>query len=1005
MVRTPDILAIVLEYVEGGALSGVVRKFGSLPESLVRMYTRQILLGLAYLHKEGVIHRDIKGANILVTKNSSVKLADFGVASRLAKNTGLAEDSPESVVGTPYWMAPEIIELSGVTSACDIWSLGCTIIELLTGAPPYFDLQPMPALFRIVQDDHPPLPNIAGLSNQLEDFLLQCFQKEPALRVSAQQLLRHPWVREGVPEGHKKSISEREPETRDPEAEDILDDDTGEVDMARITRQKKKLKERQLERFKRYSMKRESQIIQAIAKGQTTADNIVELDDPQPPRRRDADSDEKDWTNVRERLKKLERSLSSLSTTAKTEMEAKHHRTNTMGTLVTGGDSDSDDEAFRKALAQQEEAQDDQIIAKEVDSELAKTPLRRDEKMSSTPVLTPGVSRGLRDSVGSEPPPKTPSSNPPAVISLQFGDDDDDDNFGDLEIGQPGPNQAHAAPKHTEHKSADDDDPFEGLLDDQSAAETYSRLAATTKEMVARLGTHTVVAQLQACNDLVQLLRDHPSVKGMIVTSNGLLPLRNILRSHPVDSRAHLAALRVISKLLEGESQYYCEILCLEGFTPVIAAATCQGASVTTRHLAVYFIWKLCHVSERTLAMCIACGGLELIASFVGVAWDTWHKIVRMGIQCLWRVFEVEITIPKSDVCHSLASAGVIDHMASLLTTLRESDDDGDATTVLLPRITNLMLSFAKVDALTVRQAITQPRVLTAICDSLTPETMDPSAILNLLKCIKILSMDPNALAGLEGAGVVSTLVVCLDYYVAVDVSKEHQNQILNSLFHLCKLNRRRQEEAALAGLVPHLQEFINLNSPLKQFALPIICEFAHANNQAREILWQSDGVDFFMSLLYQEYWQVKALEALNVWLSEERHRVEPLLLQPQNIRTMIDLFDPHPNNYFQNLLDPFLSLLTASPRLRQAVGVTSILPRILERLSHPNSIVRVRLLQIIHILFESMSTERQIFTAYHLGPLLQVTMCNESALLVREMANRILGEFVAVVQSQTQHA
>jgi len=213
-------------------------------------------------------------------------------------------------------------------------------------------------------------------------------------------------------------------------------------------------------------------------------------------------------------------------------------------------------------------------------------------------------------------------------------------------------------------------------------------------------------------------------------------------------------------------------------------------------------------------------------------------------------------------------------------------------------------------------------------------------------------------------------------------------------------LNRRRQEEAARAGLVPHLQEFINTNSPLKQFALPIICEFAHANNQAREILWQSDGVDFFMSLLYQEYWQVKALEALYVWLSEEQYRVEPLLLQPQNIRTMIDLFDPHPNNYFQSILEPFLSLLTASLRLRQAIGVTSILPRIMEWISHPNPSVRVQLLRIIHMLFESMSSERQIFTAYHMGPLLQVSMCNEPALLVREMANRILGDFVAVVQA-----
>lgn len=116
----------------------------------------QVLHGLLYLHEQGVIHRDIKGANILTTKEGLVKLADFGVASR---TTGLSESS---VVGTPYWMAPEVIELSGATTASDIWSLGCTVIELLEGKPPYHNLAPMPALFRIVNDDHPPLPQGAS---------------------------------------------------------------------------------------------------------------------------------------------------------------------------------------------------------------------------------------------------------------------------------------------------------------------------------------------------------------------------------------------------------------------------------------------------------------------------------------------------------------------------------------------------------------------------------------------------------------------------------------------------------------------------------------------------------------------------------------------------------------------------------------------------------------------------------------------------------------------------
>lgn len=138
------------------------------------------------MHEQGVIHRDIKGSNILATKEGSVKLADFGVATRV----GPLKDS--SVVGSPYFMAPEVIDQSGATTASDIWSVGAVVIELLEGKPPYAELDPMPALFRIVNDDCPPLPE--GSSAVARDFLQQCFQKDGNLRISARKLIRHPWM-------------------------------------------------------------------------------------------------------------------------------------------------------------------------------------------------------------------------------------------------------------------------------------------------------------------------------------------------------------------------------------------------------------------------------------------------------------------------------------------------------------------------------------------------------------------------------------------------------------------------------------------------------------------------------------------------------------------------------------------------------------------------------------------------------------------------------------------
>lgn len=147
---------LMFRYCENGSLHSICKNFGKFPENLVALYMSQVLHGLLYLHEQGVIHRDIKGANILTTKEGLVKLADFGVAT---KQSGLDQSS---VVGTPYWMAPEVIELSGATTSSDIWSVGCTVIELIEGKPPFHKLQPMQALFRIVNDEHPPIPGSAS---------------------------------------------------------------------------------------------------------------------------------------------------------------------------------------------------------------------------------------------------------------------------------------------------------------------------------------------------------------------------------------------------------------------------------------------------------------------------------------------------------------------------------------------------------------------------------------------------------------------------------------------------------------------------------------------------------------------------------------------------------------------------------------------------------------------------------------------------------------------------
>ena len=132
-----DLLFVVMyRYAENGSLGQTLKAFGKLDEKLVASYVTKILNGLDYIHRNGVVHCDLRAENILTTKDGRVKLSEFGNSFRLRE----IEQTNPFVAGSPNWTAPEVIELKGISTKSDIWSLGCTVIELLTGRPPYADI-------------------------------------------------------------------------------------------------------------------------------------------------------------------------------------------------------------------------------------------------------------------------------------------------------------------------------------------------------------------------------------------------------------------------------------------------------------------------------------------------------------------------------------------------------------------------------------------------------------------------------------------------------------------------------------------------------------------------------------------------------------------------------------------------------------------------------------------------------------------------------------------------
>uniref|UniRef100_A0A3B3IJD7 non-specific serine/threonine protein kinase n=1 Tax=Oryzias latipes TaxID=8090 RepID=A0A3B3IJD7_ORYLA len=189
-------LWIVMEYCGAGSVSDIIRlRNKTLTEDEIATILKSTLKGLEYLHFMRKIHRDIKAGNILLNTEGHAKLADFGVAGQLTDTMA----KRNTVIGTPFWMAPEVIQEIGYNCVADIWSLGITSIEMAEGKPPYADIHPMRAIFMIPTNPPPTFRKPELWSDDFTDFVKKCLVKNPEQRATATQLLQHPFISQAKP--------------------------------------------------------------------------------------------------------------------------------------------------------------------------------------------------------------------------------------------------------------------------------------------------------------------------------------------------------------------------------------------------------------------------------------------------------------------------------------------------------------------------------------------------------------------------------------------------------------------------------------------------------------------------------------------------------------------------------------------------------------------------------------------------------------------------------------
>ncbi|KAI5117925.1 hypothetical protein M0805_002004 [Coniferiporia weirii] len=1099
-VKTREFLYIILEFCENGSLHNICKKFGKFPENLVAVYISQVLEGLVYLHDQGVIHRDIKGANILTNKDGCVKLADFGVASKAT--TGSAKD--DAVVGSPYWMAPEVIEQSGATTASDIWSVGCVVIELLEGKPPYHFLDPMPALFRIVQDDCPPIPE--GASPIVKDFLYHCFQKDVNLRISAKKLLRHPWMisaRKQMGLGAGVDKKKKEGEGNDDTARRPLSNYNYDEAVLKVQEWNEAL--RSPSRSSKLSGRRPPSLYDAASRrspspspvapplsptitpsssGQQTVTQagwknappsksayaaagingplglIEKSREPLPMVLQEPEEQTDNWDDDFEegisltKLRGLEKTIpddEKHDGDDNAQTIRPHRSPSISGKLPLAAPPSADMLPIVEDYSDFAVEEDDVFQGKVADFKLKNGTRRglfhpKDIKTmglvqipSSGPHTAPLVestAKSVRQSAS--PIARFPSSSQPqpharsasfagslgraeaarAAQNQEFDKyaEEPDEDYEDV-FGKPNGNAfeqvAQSLKLNTRLSSKswlgdddfDEEDPFaeidEGFSEDDLEAnlqrDKHARLCSLVNQMIDELTPAAPDFQLRdACDQLVGILLDAPEMHSQLVSAHGMLAILEVLEAKSSSRDVTTKLLQIINLLVTTDVGFL-ESFCLIGGIPVMMGFTSKKFSSECRLEASHFISLLCHTSVLTLQMFIACRGLKVLVDLLDEDFVEQRDLVVHALNGIGNVFELQSPTPKNDFCRMFIREGLLNPLSSALINVMAADPGTSAS--MKAKIIQIILVFCQVSQsdVHVRNALGTRMVVRRLMRAC--ELLEPEYLVQMLKAVKHLSMNAALLEVLQNANAIEILVRILDEHSTDLHSTEISNHIFQTCYNLCRLNKARQEEAAQAGIIPSLKRITESGSPLKQFALPILCDLASATKSCRTLLWQHDGLTLYLKLLADPYFQVSALEAILSWLQDETARVEDVLSKEYALDALVKCFVAAKTNSFENLLDPFLKICRLSRQVTTGIAKSQFFQRLIDRLNHSKAVVRLNLLRLLKAICDVHPNRTALVEKYGIYEIVEKLSNQDGAVLVRELAREIMPSLAPVLK------
>ncbi|OHT06868.1 STE family protein kinase [Tritrichomonas foetus] len=761
---------LVMDWCEGKSLLDTLKGYKALPEKLVARYIYEVLQGLEYLHSQGNTHDNLRASNILTT-NGQTKVTDFGLSAKI---------SNLDVLNHPYWSAPEVLESKTFTKESDIWSLGCTIIELMTGKPPFADLPPEEARNHILTET-PPLPTNA--STHLCDFLRICFNRDPSQRPTAKELQTYFWITTNnvitkdepeatsVPlslgiqfakQGEGKSVNQIEQNLA--EIDKIFGDSESEMSLPKNTNnnpaplqlkpapfqptlqipanqnQLKKLPSGSSESGDIFDSS-SSSASKSSQKGKKKGGAKLQPMNPaplvqlnQPPLIKLPSKDEK--KDEKKSEKKVNSPAPLLVLPAQAQKPAQGGPAPLL--LLPGGGGDSSDFDI-------DDGSSDDESPLEISPTKGNQPILSLAGSSSkaNTLTLPGAGGSLSivganlPSIGSLDLSSTTESSmsfePSKMKKGQVDNKSLLDNFVEtsdetsgmsLVLSEEGGQQATLIIQQNIVGQPNLDFLTESDESERRIFAHRSKVEDLSRELIAKLHSlNTIKKEIevsQILDRISEILKDEPTVRSALVSQQGIMPIIEIIEfSHIKNPKVTKKVLSIIYDMCFEQSQIK-ENFCLLGGIPPLMKFLEHNEEAECRKFAVKILTEICSKSQDNTQMFIACNGVSAVKQILSYDLDKERELIVAAVETVSQIFGSQRATQKADLCRLFMKAGVFQPMAEILLHYSIEDEfkDNESTQKVVSTLCDLFNTFAQADT-KVKMAMSSPNVMKNIIQSM----------------------------------------------------------------------------------------------------------------------------------------------------------------------------------------------------------------------------------------------------------------------------------------------